>query len=130
MSFFLNYTPTVQVVVENAFSSERYPVNETVVAVIDTGYEGFLAVPIDVFHRLGFNELQPVDRTLVLANGSVLTSKGVYAAVKLPHISFKLDGFIETYDGLDEIILGVEALSRFKSTFDYCSQRITIQPCP
>lgn len=129
MSSFLNLTPTVQVALRNPFSGERHPPNEELVAVIDTGYEGFLAAPADVFSQVGFNELRHEARTLVLANGEVLKSKGVYAVVEIPHLSIKLDGFIETLDGLDEAILGVEALSRFKSTLDYCLQKMTIEPC-
>jgi len=33
--------------------------------------------------------------------------------------SVKLDGFVETYRGLDEIILGVQTLSHFEATMDY-----------
>lgn len=100
------------------------------VAVIDTGYEGFLAIPSDIFKHLKLDALQLQSRTLVLANGDILTSKGAYATLEIPQIPIKLSGFVETYNGLEEIILGVEALSRFKSTLDYCTKRISIQPCP
>jgi clan AA aspartic protease len=101
-----------------------------VLAVIDTGYEGFLAVPVDVFEQLQLNALQQQTRDLVLGNGAIVTSKGAYATLEIPHLPIKLDGFIETYDGLEEIILGVEALSRFKATLDYCSKKISLRICP
>ena len=129
MSSFLNLTPTVRVALKNPFSGERYPATESVLAVIDTGYEGFMAAPTDVFNKLGFNELQQERRTLVLANGTVLKANGVYGGVEMPHLASEMNGFIETYEGLDEIILGVDVLSRFKSTLDYCTQRITIEQC-
>jgi clan AA aspartic protease len=130
LSALLNLTPTVRVALRNPFSATRYPPEESVVAVIDSGYEGFLAVPLDVFKQLKLDALQLQRRTLVLANGAILTSRGTYATLEIPHIHIKLTGFVETYDGLEEVILGVEALSRFKSTLDYCSKKISLQPCP
>jgi clan AA aspartic protease len=130
LSAFLNLTPTVRVVIGNPFSGTRYPSEKSVVAVIDSGYEGFLAVPTDVFKHLRLDELQQQRRTLVLANGDIVTSNGAYATLEMPHLPVKLNGFLETYRGLEEIILGVQALSRFKSTLDYCSKKVTLQPCP
>jgi clan AA aspartic protease len=130
LSAFLNLTPTVRVVLGNPFSRTRYPSEETALAVIDTGYEGFLAVPVDVFEQLQLNVLQHQTRDLVLGNGAIITSNGAYATLEIPHLPIRLDGFIETYDGLEEIILGVEALSRFKVTLDYCSKKINLRICP
>jgi clan AA aspartic protease len=101
-----------------------------VLAVIDTGYEGFLAVPLDIFEQLHLNTLQHQTRSLVLGNGAIVASRGVYATLEMPYLPIKLSGFIETYDGLEEIILGVEALSRFKVTLDYCSKKINLRICP
>jgi clan AA aspartic protease len=130
LSAFLNLTPTVQIVLENPFSRTRYPPDGSVVATIDSGYEGFLTIPTSLYEQLRLNELQQSTRTLVLANGEILTSKGVYATLRLPHLSTKLDGFVETYRGLDEIIMGVEALSHFHAVLDYCSRRVSLRKCP
>jgi clan AA aspartic protease len=130
LSAFLNLTPTVQIVLENPFSGTSYPAEGSVVATIDSGYEGFLTIPTNVFEQLRLDELQQSSRTLVLANGKVLTSNGVYATLRLPYLSVELDGFVETYEGLDEIILGVEALSHFNATLDYCSRRVSLHACP
>ena len=100
------------------------------VATIDSGYEGFLAIPMNVFEQLRLDELQQSSRTLVLANGEILISKGTYATLRLPHLSVKLDGFVESYRGLDEIILGVQALSHFNAILDYCSRRVSLRACP
>ena len=130
MSAFLNLTPVVRIVLENPFSKILYPPDGSVVATIDSGYEGFLATPMSVFEQLRLDELQQISRTLVLANGEILTSKGTYATLRLPHLAVKLDGFVETYRGLDEIILGVQALSHFNATLDYCSRRVSLRTCP
>jgi clan AA aspartic protease len=130
LSAFLDLTPTVQIVLENPFSGTLYPPDGSVVATIDSGYEGFLTIPMNLFEQLRLDQLQQTTRTLVLANGEVLTSKGAYATLKMPHLSVKLDGFVETYRGLDEIILGVEALSHFNAILDYCSKRVSLRTCP
>ena len=129
MSTFLNLTPTVRVSLRNPFAEALYPRDGSVVAVIDTGYEGFVAIPGEVFRLLKLDIFEQETRTLILANGRKLASEGAYATLELPHIAIKLSGFMETYDGIEEIILGVEALSRFTATFDYCSKRINLQPC-
>lgn len=115
---------------ENPFFRTLYPPDGSVVAAIDSGYEGFLAAPMNVFEQLRLDELQQSSRTVALANGEVLTSKGTYATLTFPHLSVKLDGFVETYRGLDEIILGVEALSHFEATLDYCTRRVSLRTCP
>jgi clan AA aspartic protease len=129
LTAFLNLTPVVRIVLENPFSGVLYPADGSVVATIDTGYEGFLTVPMNVFEQLRLDELQQSSRTLLLANSETLTSNGTYATVRLPHLSVKLDGFVETYRGLDEIILGVQALSHFDAILDYCSRRVSLRTC-
>jgi clan AA aspartic protease len=99
-------------------------------AVVDTGYEGFVALPEDVFASLSLNELQLEKRRLVLANGGVLSAEGAYGAFEAPDIGLHSDGFIETYEGIQEVLLGVEALSRAKVLLDYCDRGMTVEPCP
>jgi clan AA aspartic protease len=99
-------------------------------AVVDTGYEGFVAIPADIFASLSLNELQLEKRRLVLANGGVLSAEGAYGAFEAPDIGLRSDGFIETYDGIQEVLLGVEALSRAKVLLHYCDRRMTVEPCP
>jgi clan AA aspartic protease len=120
----------VQVVLENAFSGVTYPPEGSLVATVDSGYEGFLAIPMEIYEQLRLKELQQTSRTLVLADGQILTSNGTYATLRIPHISTKLDGFTETYRGLDEIILGVQALSNFNIVLDYCSGNVSLRTCP
>ncbi len=129
MSQFLDLTPTVAVRLENTVLGRAYPTEEAVFAVIDSGYEGFVAVPRKIFRAVGLNELQLETRTLVLANGHPLTSEGAYATLRIPEISFRADGFVESYEGLDEILLGSQALRNFKIYLDYCSKRVRLQKC-
>lgn len=106
-----------------------YPFEGSVTAIIDTGYEGFLSVPDSVFQDLGLNMLEGETRKMALPNGALSNTKGCYATLRIPHLPLKIDGFIETFQGLDEIILGVEALAQIKVTLDYCTRRVRMEKC-
>ena len=128
-SDFLDLTPTVQIKLDNPLLPASYPSGGLVGAVIDTGYEGFVLVPRHVFRKLGLNQLPSETRKLAMANGSPSRTKGTYAVLQIPHISCRLDGFVETVAGLEEIIIGVEALSRMKVVLDYCTNRVILEKC-
>lgn len=129
MSSFINLTPCLQIVLENVFLRRTYPYEGTLTAVVDTGYEGFLSVPISIFDELGLNLLGGDTRRMALANGTLSDTKGSHATIHVPHLSLKMDGFVETFRGLDEIVIGVEALSRMKATLDYCTGRLRMEKC-
>jgi len=40
-----------------------------------------------------------------------------------------VDGFVETMAGMDEIIVGVEALSKTRVLLDYCAKRVSLEKC-
>lgn len=129
MSSFLSLTPCVQIVLENVFLRKVYPYEGSVSAVIDTGYEGFVCVPGSVFEELELNLIGGERRKMALANGTFSNAKGSPATVRIPHLAMKLDGFVETFAGLDEIIVGVEALSGMRLTLDYCTRRLRMEKC-
>jgi clan AA aspartic protease len=120
----------MRIVIENPLLGKLYPTEGAVVAVIDTGYEGFLGVPGGIFQSLSLSELKLQKRTLLFANGSHLTAEGAYSTVRLPEMSVSVDGFVETYAGLNEILLGAEALANFRIMLNYCSKRIKLEKCP
>ena len=130
MSGLVGLIPTLRVVVRNPLLDKRYPAEGQILAVIDTGYEGFVALPRDVFASLSFSELHLEKRRLILANGTVLSAEGAYGALRAPDLPLDADGFVETYEGLGEVLLGVEALSRVKILLDYCDRRVKVETCP
>jgi clan AA aspartic protease len=129
LSGFLYLTPTVQIVIENPLLRRIYPTHGLVSAVIDTGYQGFLSVPRTVFRELGLNELPIETRSLSLADGSFSKSKGCYARILIEHIGLRIDGFVESFKGLDEILMGVEALVNNRVILDYCTDKVRIDKC-
>ena len=129
MSAFLDSTPSLEVSVENVIGGRRYPEAGETVATIDTGYAGFLGVPAGAFDELKLGELELLGRTMVFANGAKAESRGSYARLRLKQADVSLYGFVETWDGLDEVLLGTEALSSFRLELDYCLRLISIQKC-
>ncbi len=119
----------MQVAIENSFLRKMYPNDGLVNAIIDTGYQGFLSVPNSVFQQLGLDKLSGEKRRIALADGTLSSTKGCYATLRIPHVSMKIDGFIETFPGLDEILLGVEALTQSRVLLDYCIRRVRMERC-
>ena len=118
--------PFLEISIENPFNGRIYPKDGRVLAVVNTGYEGFLMLPEDVFKLLGFDELSLEERRLLLPDGSFIISRGTYGIVRVG--DFKCEGFIET-SKVDELILGIDFLSNFRITFDYCIKRLEIYKC-
>ena len=129
MSAFIESTPTLEVTLENPLLGRRYPTEGTAVAVVDTGFGGFLAVPEEVFNVLGLGEQEPLRRTVVLADASRTSSRGTFARLSIGQARASVEGRFETWRGLDEILIGSEALEPFRLDLDYCLRRMTIVTC-
>ena len=106
-----------------------YPGEGSANAIIDTGYEGFLSVPDSIFVVLGLNKLKGEKRRIALADGSLTNTRGCYSTVRIPHLSMSIDGFIETFAGSNEIVVGVEALLETKVLLDYCIRKVKVEKC-
>jgi len=119
----------VQIVIENPLLRRKYPSDGSINAVMDTGYQGFLSVPESIFKHLHLHRLVTDKRRISLANGAFSNTRGCYASVQIPHLSMKIDGFVETFAGLDEILLGTEALLETKIVLDYCAKRVKLEKC-
>ena len=129
MSSFNDSTPALQVRIENPLLGRAYPDQDRSLAVLDTGFSGFVAVPSDVFGALGLDELEVEERVLTAANGEKVRSKVTMARLTVYDASTVVDGYIETWDGLDEILVGSEALGAFRLEIDYCLRRLSVQKC-
>ncbi|MFW5936194.1 MAG: clan AA aspartic protease, partial [Candidatus Hadarchaeota archaeon] len=95
MNFLLQGVPFLEVSIENPFMELIYPENGKFLAIFDTGYEGFLLLPKDIFKELKFDELQLEERKLMLPDGSLVRSRGTFGNVRLGKDTL-CDGFIET----------------------------------
>lgn len=126
MNFFLQGVPFLEVTIENPFMDSIYPEDCKLLAIFDTGYEGFALLPQDIFKELKFNELQLESRELMLPDGSLIKSWGTFGNIRIGKTS--CDGFIET-SNTEETVLGIEFATRFRFVLDYCSHRLETQEC-
>ncbi len=122
-------TPVIEIMIENPLLKKTYPKEGAVIAVIDTGYEGFLLIPEDIFNHLGFNQLKTIKRQLILPNGETITSEGFYGKIILTQINQSREGYIETIKNLTEIVIGTQAIKNLKLTLDYCTNTLHTKPC-
>ncbi len=129
MSNLLDGIPVIEVILENPFFDVKYPKNESVLGVFDTGYEGFAIVPERVFEELKMNELRLHRRKIMLPNGELEESVGTYGRIRIVDLNITKDGFIETSKGVNEIVLGIEFANGLMLTLDYCTKRFEISIC-
>jgi len=127
--YFLDGTPVLEVILENPIMNKRFPSDGEALAVVDTGYEGFLLVPESIFHELSLEEFATDQRQLVLANGLSVRSVGTFGKVVLSSFKIRFDGFIEAVHGAEEIVAGTELIRNFTITLDYCVRKIEANKC-
>jgi len=96
---------------------------------VDTGYQGFIAVPNAVFASLSMPMLSTSRRIIRLADGSEVTSEVGQGSVVVAGLGVEIDGPVETIPGLAEVLVGTQFLSRFRFELDYCLRRVSLRPC-
>ncbi|MGQ9782198.1 MAG: clan AA aspartic protease [Nitrososphaeria archaeon] len=119
----------MEIAIRNPIMNVTFPAEGRVFAIIDTGFEGFLLVPEDVFEKLSLDQLAIDERRLILADGQYTRSIGTYCEVVVPNLSVKFDGFIETIKGVEEIVIGTGLIENLKLILDYCARRIKVEAC-
>ncbi|MDG7011251.1 MAG: hypothetical protein JRN57_03930 [Nitrososphaerota archaeon] len=129
MSGLLGLEPVVRLRLENHLLGRRYPADGFVQGVIDTGYQGFIAVPAEVFASLSLHLLKKASRELRLADGRGLKSESALATARVAGLEVEVDGPVETIPGLAEVLVGTRFLSRFRLELDYCLQRASLAAC-
>lgn len=129
MSGFVGLVPAVRIRLRNLPLKAAYPSDGSVEAVVDTGYEGFVAVPPEVFAALHLDEMLVRQRTVEVADGRKVRSRVAYATVEVAGVDREIDGAVETMDGLTEILIGARLLSEFRLTLDYCLRVVSVDLC-
>ncbi|MGQ9597227.1 MAG: clan AA aspartic protease [Thermoproteota archaeon] len=127
--YFIDNTPILEMVLRNPFMNKVFPAEGSVMAILDTGFEGFLLVPKDVFQELSLNKLKIDRRSLILANGLSTQSTGTFSEVFIPRLGIKLEGFVETMGGVSEIVAGTSFMENLRLLVDYCTRRIEVESC-
>jgi clan AA aspartic protease len=128
---FIDSTPVVEVAIENTLLGKTHPANgRGIMAVLDTGYSGFVFVPMKLFRQLRFNDLRVRKAEAILADGSSIELTRALGSLKFPAVNLKLDGTVETSDGATEILVGMEGIRRLVVELDCCGKQLNIEECP
>ncbi|MDG6939879.1 MAG: hypothetical protein JRN39_05720 [Nitrososphaerota archaeon] len=117
------------IVLKDPFLDRSFPTRGTVMAVVDTGYDGFVAVPEDVFAKAGFAQLSPTRRLVVTADGHPLEMVSAMGSVGLPELGLSVGGPVESAPGMEEILVGTMLLRGFKVTLNYCVSAAGLEIC-
>jgi len=126
---FVDSTPVLGIVVRNPFMDKVFPSEGEVLAILDTGFEGFLLVPNEVFNDLSLNQFETQERGLILPDGTVIRSLGTFSEVLIPSLGVRLEGFVETARGVEEVVAGTGLMENLRLVIDYCSRRIEVESC-
>ena len=129
MSAFVGQTPVVRLRLENLFLKKSYPAEGFVEGVVDTGYDGFVAVPRTAFESLSLGLLKSPGRGVRLADGSRVKSQVGLGTALVVGTGTEVDGPIESIPGLGEVLVGTRFLSRFRLSLDYCLRRAELKIC-
>jgi len=129
LSGFVGLVPAFRLRLRNIPLKTEYPSNGSVEAIVDTGYEGFLAVPSSIFRAVRLDEIVTRQAVVEVADGRRLQSEVAYGTVELDGVKGEFDGPVETLAGLGEVLVGVRLLSEFRFTLDYCTRAVSVNPC-
>lgn len=119
----------MEIIIRNPIMNKIFPSEGEVVAVLDTGFEGFLLVPEEIFRELSLSQLTTDQRRLILANGLSTESVGTFGEVIIPGVGLQFEGFIEAIKGVEEIVVGSELMENLRIILDYCVRRVEIIGC-
>jgi len=129
LSGFVGLVPAFRLRLRNIPLKTEYPSNGSIEAIVDTGYEGFLAVPSSIFRAVRLDEIVTRQAVVEVADGRRLQSEVAYGTVELDGVKGEFDGPVETLAGLGEVLVGVRLLSEFRFTLDYCTRAVSVNPC-
>ena len=85
-----NKSALIPIKLSNPFLETEYPFDGLVMAVLDTGFTGFLLVPSHVFNSLKLDELRPRVTTGQLADGTSIKLSGAYGILQIPELQFQV----------------------------------------
>ncbi len=97
--------------------------------VVDTGFEGFLLLPWEIFREAGFAELKPIHTMLIGPEGKRFDSKGAYGSIEFPALGKEAEGIIDSSRGAKECLLGVQGLEGLVLEVDSCQRESRLRLC-
>ena len=113
----------------NPLLETEYPIDGRVMAALDTGYTGFVLIPPMIFRALKLDELKPITTKGQMADGRSIRLLAAYGILRIPELPFEDEGLIETNPEIKEILLGMKAMRRLKTTVDGCRKLVMAETC-
>lgn len=126
---FLESSPVVPITVVNTLASASHPAERSVLAVVDTGYSGFLLLPQRMFRELGFADLKKDSSRAQLANGSMVELSSSYGTIRFRDLGTETDGRVQTCEGAEEVLIGMDGLRGLAITVDGCTRMCYARTC-
>jgi len=115
---FLESSPVIPITIVNTLAEASHPAERSMLAIVDTGYSGFLLVPLRTFHELGFDDLRKNSSRAQLANGSVVELCSSYGTIRFEDLETEADGRVQSCEGVEEVLLGIDGLRGLAITVD------------
>ncbi len=128
---FIDSSPAIEISIRNPFLEQSFPTSASrgILAILDTGYDGFLLLPERLFKKLSFHEMHNEKVKASLADGKTTILTGAYGSIVFPSLDFRLSGLIETGKGETEILLGMEGIRNLLVELDCCKQTLKAEKC-
>jgi clan AA aspartic protease len=126
---FLESSPAIPITVINTLGRATNPMVRSMLAVVDTGYSGFLLLPRRTFGELGFDDLRKGSSAAQLANGTIIELSFAYGTVRFQDLGAEADGKVETCEGAQEVLIGVDGLRGLAVTIDGCAKATYAREC-
>jgi len=105
------------IIIVNPLAGKRYPDEGEILALIDTGFNGFLIISRDIFEDLGCIAYEKAE---IIGICCKVEAEKSPIRVAIPELNLTIDGECLTYDNAKEVLLGIEALSKLKLILNGC----------
>jgi len=126
---FLESSPVILIMVANTLAAPSHPPERSLVALVDTGYSGFLLLPPAIFNALEFEDLRRDSSRARLANGSFVEMSSAYGTIRFRDLGAEVDGRVQTCEGAEEVLIGMDGLREFAITVDGCTKMCYAREC-
>lgn len=99
-------------------------------AILDTGYDGFLVLPERLFRKLAFHRLNTQRFNATLANGKAIELIGAFGSLAFPSLdNLVINGRIETGKGQSEVLIGMDGIRSLLIELDSCKKALRAEKC-
>ena len=126
---YVDNTAVMEISIKNTLVQESSH-DRIFLAVLDTGYSGFLYIPERLFRKLGFDKLRTKKLKATLADGGSFGLSGAYGSISFPSLeNLTVDGIVETSKGAREILIGMEGIRSLALELNCCRQTLNVASC-